>query len=105
MGGPPLHQGAPQYLIMRGPALVRDVYVGSGKRSSSVCGSSPGTPIWRWWIPPRAVPRVLANMHSINPGLSEDRVSITVPANQPGRMFGVVVINNANYGEYELARV
>jgi hypothetical protein len=107
VGGPPLHQGAPQHLIMRGPALVRDVYVGTGQTVIVRLRLFTGDADLAVMDPAKgkAVPRVLANVHSVNPGLAEDRVAITVPANQPGRMFGVVVINNAGYGEYELARV
>lgn len=106
--GPALIPGASQALMMRGtPALVRDLYVAGGEtvvvslRPSSgdadlaVVASTSDT-----WL----VSRSQAVQTSAQPGLTEDRVTVTVPAGQPGKTFGVVVINNTSLTEAVLAR-
>ena len=107
--GAPLEPGASEALMMRGtPALVRDLYVpsggtaivslrlASGDADLAVVASTPDT-----WLASRAQ----AIQTSTQPGLAEERVTITLPPGSPGQTFGLVVVNNTSLTEATLLRL
>jgi len=107
-GRPAPEPGASEALMMRGtPALVRDVHVpsggtailslrlASGDADLAVVASTSDS-----WLASRAEAIQVSNQ----PGLSEERVLITVPAGSPGQTFGVVVVNNTALTEATLLR-
>jgi len=107
--GTPLAAGQQQYLVMRGPALVRDVTVESGKtavlilrllRGDADLALVDSTTTATTWARSRAQ----SIAQSVRQGLSEERITISVPSGVPARTFGIVVVNNAGYGEYLLSR-
>lgn len=108
--GPALVVGAAQSLFMRGtPALVRDLYVPSGGTATIELRLDNGdadlalvdsTGFEGTW----ARSRHQAIRQSTNPGLTTETITISLSPREPGRTFGVVVINNAEYGQYYLSR-
>jgi hypothetical protein len=109
--GPPLQVGIPQLLRMRGtPALIRDLVVqpgttavvlltlAQGDADLALVSSGPfGEQNW-------ARSRVQAINSSAYPGLTHERIEISVPVGVSAQTYGVVVINNASYGLYTLER-
>ncbi len=100
-GGPALQIGTSQTLTFRGtPAVVRDVVVRAGTSTTIVLrptsgdldlavmasATSPET-----WVRSR----LQAVQHSINPGLTEERVTLSAPAGRPDVTFGLVIVNNS----------
>lgn len=102
--------GESQTLLMKGtPALVRDVYVDSGTTAILKLGILSGdadlavvdTGDGRaGWVRSRQEAVAL----SANEGDLAEVVTIGVPRDEPGRTFGIVVVNNASSGEYLLSR-
>lgn len=106
--GAALDAGASQALLIRGtPALVRDVYVAGGETvvvSLSLTSGDADLAVMASTSDGWLSPRVQAIQTSNQPGLTEDRVAITVPAGTPGQIFGVVVVNNAALTQATLTR-
>ncbi|WP_162908196.1 hypothetical protein [Allorhizocola rhizosphaerae] len=109
-GGKPLATGTSQTLALRGtPAVVRDVFVAAGTTATIRLGvlsgsadlflvdSSADKTTW-------GRTRAQAVASSANPGSADESIVISVPAGVPSRTYGLVIVNNADYGEYYLVR-
>ncbi|GIH01948.1 hypothetical protein Rhe02_00150 [Rhizocola hellebori] len=110
-GGLPLRVGFPESLNLRDtPAVVRDVYVASGTTAVITLRLTAGDADLAVVDSLGAAPNTAARSRSQsiaqsnNPGLTPETVAITVGSAEPGRTFGVVVVNNAASGNYTLAR-
>lgn len=108
-GGEALAPGGVQTLAMRGtPALVRDVYVGSGQSAvivlRVVSGDADLFVLDSSTSDSGMRSRSQAVVRSEAPGLAEERVTISVPIGVAGRTFGVVVTSNTHLTDAYLHR-
>lgn len=108
-GGGALAPGGAQTLTMRGtPALVRDVYVGSGQSAVILLRVAAGDAdlfvLDSSTSDSGMRSRSQAVLRSELPGLADEYVTISVPIGMAGRTFGVVVTSNTDVTDAYLHR-